>query len=136
MVLKSDENEPCDSQWRGGKLFINQNQKRIATIPSGFKYHQFCIPFDQVDVKNDQFQLQSSNNNNVCITHFFVDGKQIFVGAMNDQSSFIIDGNQNSCQEEKMSTAQITIQNGEVLSSECKGLSILILLFCNKLISF
>ena len=128
MVIKSSENDPCDSQWQGGKIYINHNQKRKAIIPSGFKNYQFCIPSNQVDVINDQFQLQSSNNNDVCIEKFFVNDKQIFVGALNDQSFFIIDGNQNSCQEQKMTTTQITIQNGEVISSECKGLSILVLL--------
>ena len=124
-MIESSENDPCDSQWQGGKIYINHNQKRKATIPSEFKNYQFCIPFNQVDVMNDQFQLQSSNNNDVCIEKFFVNDKQIFVGALNDQSSFIIDGNQNSCQDQKMTTSQITIQNGEVLSSECKGLSFL-----------
>ena len=121
ILVKSSDNYPCDSQWRGGRIFINLNQQRKAIIPSGFRRFQFCIPSNQIDISKDQFQLRSSNNNDVCIEQLFVNSHQIFVGALNDQPSFIINGNRNSCSKQQMITSQITIQNSRISSSECKG---------------
>ena len=122
MVVKSNENPPCNSFWRGGKIYINFNGQRKATIPSGFRNFQYCLSSDEIDIENDRIQLKSSNNDNVCIKSLIIDGKQIFVGALKNQQSFIIDGNQNYCNHIKMSTSQITIRNGQVISSKCKGI--------------
>ena len=119
-MIKSSENYPCDSNWQGGKIFININGLRKKTIPSGFREFEYCLSHNEFDVKNDRFQLQSSNNNDVCIESLYANGTQIFVGTLNDQASFILKKNENSCQYEKMKTSQITIQNGEVISSKCK----------------
>ena len=122
MIVKSNENPPCNSFWQGGEIFINKNDEQIATIPSGFRNFQYCLSSNVIDIKNDRIQLKSSNNDNVCIESLIINGKQIFVGALNNQPSFIIDGNQNYCKLNKMVTAHITIQNGQVISSKCKGI--------------
>ena len=122
MIVKSSQNPPCNSFWQGGKIYININGQRKATIPAGFRNFQYCISSDEIDIENDRIQLKSTNNDNVCIESLIIDGKQIFVGAINDQPSFIIDGNQNYCKQTKMVTSQITIRNGQVISSKCKGI--------------
>ena len=119
-MIKSSENYPCDSNWQGGKIFININGLRKKTIPSGFREFEYCLSHNEFDVKNDRFQLKSSNNNDVCIESLHANGTQIFVGTLNNQASFIIKGNENSCGFKKMKTSQITIKNGVVISSKCK----------------
>ena len=51
-----------------------------------------------------------------------VNGVQLFFGKLEQNSSFWIDGDQNHCSVKFMSTRHITIQNGTVISSRCKGL--------------
>ena len=67
---------------------------------------------DQIDIKNDQFQLERTNNDGVCITSLTVNGIQILVGKNNDLQSFWIDGNDPSCLDDFTTTKQMTIQNG------------------------
>ena len=123
-LIKSSGNYPCDSRWQGGKIFININGLRKKIIPSGFTEFEYCLSHDEYDVANDRFQLQSSNNNDVCIESLYANGTQIFVGTLNDQASFIMKKNSNTCQFDKMVTSQIMIQNGQVKSSKCKSESI------------
>ena len=70
---------------------------------------------------NDRFQLQSTNNDGVCISNFQVNGTQIFVGPENNQTSFWIDQNDLSCDNQKIGTRALTVQNGQVIFSECRG---------------
>ena len=67
---------------------------------------------DQIDIKNDQFQLERTTTDGVCITSLTVNGKQMLVGKNNDLQSFWIDGDDNNCLDDFASTTQITIQNG------------------------
>ena len=55
----------------------------------------------------------------MCITGLYIDGRQILVGKNTDQPSFWIDGNSFRCQDDNMKLSQITIQNGEIISSDC-----------------
>ena len=121
MVVESSEAGFCDSSWKGGKIYLNVNGTLADTIPYGFKKYIYCVPSDKINVKADRFRLQSSNSNGVCIQNLSIYGQTIRVGASNDQSSFWIDENQNRCSSNYMKTSQITIQNGEVISSKCKG---------------
>ena len=79
---------------------------------SGFNDFEYCFRSDQIDKINDQFQLERTNRDGVCITSLTVDGKQMLVGKNNDLESFWIDGDQNNCLENFMGTTKITIQNG------------------------
>ena len=91
-------------------------------IPGGFARYDFCLPTENVDVISDRFQLQATNNNGVCISSFQMNGTQIFVGPEKNQTSFWIDRDNQRCDNDKLVTRGITVQNGEVIFSECQGL--------------
>ena len=99
--------------WDGGAIDLKRNGETVATIPRGFDEYEHCFRADQIDKINDQFQLEGTTTNGVCITSLTVGGKQLLVGKNNDRESFWIDSNQNDCLDDWMGTSQITIQNGE-----------------------
>ena len=105
--------------WAGGEINIKRNGEIVATILSGFDEFEHCFRVDQIDKINDQFQLQSTATDGVCITSLTVNGKQLLVGKNNDRKGFWIDGNQNDCLDDFMATSQITIQNGLGKISKC-----------------
>lgn len=98
---------------------VNGVQKDI--IPSRFQEYRYCLSSDQLNVEKDQIRLQSSNADGVCIQSLSVFGKKIRYGVSQDLSRFWIDGNQNSCSIKNMISSQVTIQNGEIISSKCEG---------------
>ena len=102
-------------------IYLNVNDERKATIPSRFARFEFCLPTEDVDMTNDRFQLQSTSTDGVCISSFQVNGTQIFVGPENKQSSFWIDQGQSTCGNQKVATRGLTVQNGQVIFSECQG---------------
>ena len=107
--------------WDGDDITIKHNGNTIATIPAGFKEFDYCLHIDDVDVTNDEFQLQSTGSDGVCITSLFINFNPLLVGANNNLQSFWIDSNDKYCSDEYMSSSEITIQNGQVISSTCKG---------------
>ena len=109
----------CNKYRKGAEIRLNVNDERKATIPSGFTRYEFCLPTEDVDMTNDRFQLQSTNNDGVCISSFQVNGTQIFVGPENKQTSFWIDRNDASCDKQKVATKEMTVQNGQVIQSTC-----------------
>ena len=110
------------SAWAGDEMNFLVNGELVRTIPSRFTKFEYCPSWDEVDVENDRFQIQSTSTNGICITGITINGKQMLVGKLNDKPSFWIDGNQQDCMDNHMSTPQITFKNGEVLSSYCKGM--------------
>ena len=60
----------------------------------------------------------------VCISSLHVNNKQIFVGKDNNLSNFSFDNDGLVCQSDEMKTPLLTIQDGKVISSICKGLLI------------
>ena len=119
MLIKSNGQPPCTDHWRGGEIYLKINGELHITLDEGFEEEEYCLPMHQVDIENDQFQLQSSSDNGVCISSFEVNGQQLYVGNSNSQTFFWIDEDQNRCDDERMSTSQITVQNGKVISSKC-----------------
>ena len=117
------------SWWQGAEIYFKINGEMKETIPRAFRVFQYCVSPDQVDVENDKFTLQSSGRDGVCITSIVANETQIFVGKKDKKLNFWIDGNQNQCTEDFMSTAQLTVKNGKVVSSRCKGYSE-IFVFC------
>jgi len=109
--------------WAGGDITIKHNSKTVAIIPSGFEDFEYC--FNEVDVSNDKIQLQSSNSDGVCITSLSINDKKLFVGKHNEQQSFWMDRriDKQFCSDDFISTSDITIQNGQVISSTCKRLN-------------
>ena len=108
--------------WQGGEIYLNINDERQRIIPSGFKRYEYCLPSEQVDVETDRIQLLSSNNDGVCILSLFVNEIQILVGPGNNQTMFWMDRNELECGSRKIATSEITIRNGQVITSICKGL--------------
>jgi len=90
-------------------------------MPAGFSEFEHCLNNDDVDVANDEFQLQSTSGNGVCITSLSINGNPILVGASNNLQSFWIDSDGPYCLDNSMISSQITIRNGQVISSTCKG---------------
>ena len=108
------------SGWDGDEIYFNVNGERKNTMKNAFNEFKYCRQSDLIDIENDEFQLQSSGDNGVCITSLTVNGNQMLVGKLNNQAAFWIDGNQNHCKDGSMSTPQLTIKNGKIHSSECK----------------
>ena len=73
-----------------------------------------------IDIANDELQFQSSSGDGVCITSLSIDNIPLFVGKNKNLPSFWIDENDPYCLDDFMSTSQITIQNGQAISSLCK----------------
>ena len=121
MQLISRRSTFCNEYLHGGAIYLSVNDEKKATIPYRFYRYEFCLPTKEVDVINDRFQLQSTNNDGVCISSFHVNGTQILVGPKNNQTSFWIDQNQSRCDNQKVATKEITVRNGQVIFSECKG---------------
>ena len=87
-----------------------------------FNKFEYCRRWDEIDVENDEFQLRIQWEDSVCITGLTVNGKEMLFGKLNDQPIFWMDITQNLCRDGYMVTPQITIKNGKVLSSSCKGI--------------
>merc|ERR1719197_675126 len=109
--------------WTGGDIAIKHNSKTVAIMPRGFEDFEYC--FNGIDVSTDKIQLQSSNTDGVCITSLSINDKKLFLGKHNEQQSFWIDRqlDEQFCLDDFMSTSEITIQNGNVISSTCKPLN-------------
>ena len=58
----------------------------------------------------------------VCISSLRLNNEQIFVGKNDDLSHFAFDNDGLACKADRMTTPLLTIQNGTVVSSRCKGL--------------
>jgi len=112
---------PCSGphKWKGGDINLKLNGNTVATIPSGFSSFDHCFWSDQFDKINDRISLENTNNDGACITGVIVDGKQMLFGKNGNLQSFWMDGDQNNCYENYLGTNQITIQNGQVVSSYC-----------------
>ena len=106
--------------WAGGDIAIKHNGETVATMPSGFEEFEYCLNMGDIDIANDELQFQSSSGDGVCITSLSIDNIPLFVGKNNNLPSFWIDENDQYCLDDFMSTSQITIQNGQAISSLCK----------------
>ena len=77
------------------------------------------------DIENDRFTLLAGGTNGVCINSLHVNNEKILVGKNNDLSNFEFDqvGHYEKpvCLENLMRTSSLTIQNGQVVESICKG---------------
>ena len=105
-------------------------------MPAGFREFEYCLNIDVVDVANDEFQLQSTSNNGVCITSLFINRNPMLVGRHNNLPNFWIDGNEPYCLDHFMGSSQITIRNGQVISSTCRGTAYIITDYSIDLLSF
>ena len=106
--------------WAGSDIVIKQNGVNVATMPAASTEFEYCLNMNDIDIANAELQLQSSSGDGVCITSLSIENNQLFVGKNNNLTSFWIDGNDQYCLDDFMSTSQITIQNEQVISSICK----------------
>ena len=104
----------------GSHIVIKHNGVNVTTMPAAFTEFEYCFDMDDINIANDEFQLQSSSEDGVCITSLSINSNQLFVGKNNNLPIFWIDGNDQYCLDDFMSTSQITIQNEQVISSICK----------------
>ena len=111
----------CHTGWNGNAIRLKHNGNTIATIPAGFTVFEHCLNMDDVDVTNDKFQLQSTGNNEVCITSLRINQNLIYAGENNHLRNFWIGGDDPYCFGNFMTSSQITIRNGRVISSACTG---------------
>ena len=109
------------ADWPGGDIILEVNGERRATIKSGFEEFRYHLSLDEFNVENDLITLESTNNNGGCITSLHLNDTQIFVGRTNNLASFWIDGDDNLCMENLMSTSRMFIRNGKIIFSECKS---------------
>ena len=107
-------------EWTGAPISITHNGQTIATMPTGTRTFKHCLSMDDVDVKNDVFQLSNFKDDGVCITSLKVNNKIVTVGT-SDQPNFWLDGDNPNCASDYVATPQITIQNGEVSADGCNG---------------
>ena len=117
----SDPDRTGPKYWAGSEIIIKHNGHTIATMPAGFREFEHCLNIDDVDVTNDEFQLQSTSDDAVCITSLSINRNPLLVGKSNNLQNFWIDSNEPYCSDHFMSSSQITIRNGQVISSTCKG---------------
>ena len=110
------------SSWSGADINLSVDGVIKKVLPTAFTEMEYCLPFSNSD---KEIGFQSTGENGVCITSLTVNENQIFVGKFNNLSYFWIDDNHNECIDENMSTPYLTIKNGEITSSFCKGLTTL-----------
>ena len=114
-------NHPKPSaSWHGGAIELLHNGDVVATLPTRGQQLEYCLPIDEVDVANDQFEFKSTTTDGVCITSLTVNNEQLLVGQNDDQSTFWLDQNENHCLDSNMAGKSLTVQNGEIYYSECK----------------
>ena len=121
----------CDATtWYGDPITLFHNDVQKAKIPTLFKNFEYCIEVVEVDIENDRFTLLAGGADGVCINSLHVNDEQILVGKNNDLSNFEFDQeNQYEepvCLDNKMRTSSLTIQNGQVVESICKGKSYIV----------
>lgn len=107
------------TNWSGNTLQIKQNGNLIGEMKKGTQDYELCLKYSQVDIEKDIFEIAKTGNDGVCITSLSVDRKIILVGPNENKSNFWIDGNDNGCRDDFVSTQHVTIQNKALISSEC-----------------
>ena len=71
----------------GSPVDILHNGNVIWTLPAKFRNFEKCLPYDQVDLKNDVFQFVPTGDDDVCITElYFNDQKMMFGKNQNSPS--------------------------------------------------
>ena len=101
--------------WLGGDINLNLNGETIATTSHGFLDFEHCVEASIVD----ELQLQATSTDGVCITSLSVNNKQLLVGKNGDLPSFWMSTNRLKCTGQRMTTSEITIKDGKIISSEC-----------------
>ena len=111
--------------WYGDPITLFHNDVEKTKIPNRFTDFEYCIDMAEVDIENDKFKLLAGGTDGVCINSLYVNNKQILVGKSNDLTSFEFDRPDSHekpvCLDNQLKTSSLTIKNGQVIESECKG---------------
>ena len=89
-------------------------------MPAGFRKFEHCMSYDEVDLKNDNFQFISTGDDDVCITELSLNNQKIMTGRNRDRKSFWLETGKSECTVNSMTTNEITIRNGMIVSSACE----------------
>ena len=115
-----------NSSWDGGNIELHyitkDDEDHVATLETGEKEMEFCLPIDQVNISDDIFSLSATSTDGVCITSLTVNNEPLLVGINNDLTYFWMDENDlvDRCEDNYMATDVLEIQNGKVVYSNCK----------------
>ena len=101
--------------WLGGDINLKLNGEIIGTTSHGFLDFERCVGA----TSSDEFQFEATSIDGVCITSLSVNGKQLLVGKNGDLQSFWMSTNRLKCTGQRMTTSEITIKDGKIISSEC-----------------
>jgi len=119
--IESSKDNCTSGTYTGSPIGLFHNNVEKATIPSKFEQFSFCLPLNYVNIENDQFKLHMKKRDGVCISSLRLNNKQILVGKNDDLSHFSFDNDGITCKANQMVTPLLTIKNGTVVSSICKG---------------
>ena len=89
-------------------------------MPAGFRKFEHCMSYDEVDLKNDNFQFISTGDDDVCITELSMNNQKIMIGRNRNRQSFWFEKDKSECNQNSMITNEITIRNGVIVSSACE----------------
>ena len=125
-MTSSRENSCNSPDYQGKEINLKRSNELVAVIPKRFNEFEFCIPWSELNVHyrgeiEEEFELESTSNDGVCITSMTLNKKKMFFGTNNQLSSFWIDGNQKRCSNHTMATSKIKIVNEKIVASECIG---------------
>ena len=109
----------------GSEIDIFKNGDKIGTIHAKFRKFVRCWPLDEIDMKYDNIQLKSTGDDNVCIAELNINNQKIMTGQNKDQQGFWLQKNKSECDDSgQMVTSEITIRDGQVISSACHDCSV------------
>ena len=57
----------CASSWQSSPVTLFRNGNEVGILSSGYYQEDFCFPIDQVDSKNDIFELLVNGSDGVSI---------------------------------------------------------------------
>ena len=104
-----------------GGIVLKYNNDLIASLTNGFQDFQYCSKLTSNELEKSYFQLKSTTAYDFRITGLFWNGTKLLVGKNGDNQSFWLNQNKTMCLDNKMITDEITIKNGNVITSSCKS---------------
>lgn len=68
--LESGAGRNCSNKWRGDDISLFHNGVKKRTFQYAFENESFCLPFNEVDIQNDVFELKNGGIDGVSIESF------------------------------------------------------------------
>ena len=67
--VQSNDQNCYSGSWTGSPISLKRNNIEVSTLAKGFENFNFCLPQDQVDLKNDVFTLTIQGRDGVSISY-------------------------------------------------------------------